>query len=95
MDGKPVLHESSVTLREPDSALKHSHCRPGLVRRLRFPLVDVVGRQDGLGLRPKNRLVPQVWSLTQFYSVEFSKSRIDVKKCVFNKRTIKVCVICC
>ena len=31
----------------------------------------------------------QVWSLTQFYSVDFSKSRIGVKKCVFNKRTIK------
>ena len=37
----------------------------------------------------------QVWSLTQLYSVEFSKSRIAVKKCVFNKRTIKVCVSCC
>ena len=37
----------------------------------------------------------QVWSLTQFYSVDCSKSRIDVKKCVFNKRTIKVCVSCC
>ena len=32
----------------------------------------------------------QVWSLTQFYSVDFSQSRIGVKKCVFNKRTIKV-----
>ena len=39
--------------------------------------------------------VPQVWSLTQFYSVDFSKSRIGVKKCVFNKRTIKVCISCC
>ena len=39
--------------------------------------------------------VAQVWSLTQFYSVDFSKSRIDVQKCVFNKRTIKVCVSCC
>ena len=37
----------------------------------------------------------QVWSLTQFYSVDFSKSRNDVKKCVFNKHTIKVCVSCC
>ena len=36
----------------------------------------------------------QVWSLTQFYSVDFSKSRIGVKKCVFNKRTIKVSVSC-
>ena len=40
-------------------------------------------------------LVDQVWSLTQFYSVDFSKSRIGVSKCVFNKRTIKVCVSCC
>ena len=38
--------------------------------------------------------VSQVWTLTQLYSVEFSRSRIDVKKCVFNKHTIKVCVSC-
>ena len=31
-------------------------------------------------------------SLTQFYSVIFSQSRWSVKKCVFGKRTIKVCV---
>ena len=37
----------------------------------------------------------QVWSLTQFNSVDFSPSKIGVKKCVFNKRTIKVCVSCC
>ena len=36
--------------------------------------------------------VVQVWSLTQFYSVDFSQSRIGVNKCVFNKRTIEVCV---
>ena len=39
--------------------------------------------------------ITQVWSLTQFYSLDFSQSRIDVKKCVFNKRTFKVCVSCC
>ena len=39
--------------------------------------------------------VGQVWSPTQFYSVDFSQSRIGVKECVFNKRTIKVCVSCC
>ena len=33
-------------------------------------------------------------SLTQFYSVDFLKSRIGVNKCIFNKRTIKVCVSC-
>ena len=37
----------------------------------------------------------QVWSLTQSYSVDFLKSRVCVNKCVFNKRTIKVCVSCC
>ena len=25
----------------------------------------------------------QVWSLTQFFSVDFSQSRISVKKCIF------------
>ena len=39
--------------------------------------------------------IVQVWSLSQFYSVDFSQSRIGVKKWVFNKRTIKVCVSCC
>ena len=33
----------------------------------------------------------QVWSLTQLYS----QLSISVKKCVFNKRTIKVCISCC
>ena len=37
----------------------------------------------------------QVWSLTPFYTVDFSQSRISVKKCVFNKCTFKVCVSCC
>ena len=36
----------------------------------------------------------QAWSLTQFYSVDFSRSRIGVKKWVFNKCTIKVHVSC-
>ena len=35
----------------------------------------------------------QVWSLTKLYSVDFSQSRIGVKKCIFNKRTIKVNVL--
>ena len=38
--------------------------------------------------------VQQVWSLTQFYSVDFPQPRIGGRKCVFNKRTIKVCVSC-
>ena len=36
-----------------------------------------------------------LWSPTQLYSADFSQSRIGVRKCVFNKRTIKVCVSCC
>ena len=36
----------------------------------------------------------QVWFLTQFYSVDFSRSKISVEKGVFNKRTIKVCTGC-
>ena len=35
---------------------------------------------------------PQVWSLTQFFSVDFSRLRINVKKFVFSKCTIQVCV---
>ena len=43
------------------------------------------------GVRTKT----QVRSLAQFYSVDFSQSRIGVNKCVFYKCTIKVCVSCC
>ena len=35
-----------------------------------------------------------LWQQTQSSSVDFSQSRIGVKKCVFNKHTIKVCVSC-
>ena len=41
------------------------------------------------------RLEAQLWSLTQLYYVDISQSRIGVKKCVLNKRTIKVCASCC
>ena len=47
------------------------------------------------GVRVEGGRVRQVWSLTQFYYVDFSKSRIGVNKCVLYKRTIKVCVSCC
>ena len=39
-------------------------------------------------------VVSQVWSLTQLYSIDFSKSRMGVSKCVFNKHTIEVRVSC-
>ena len=38
----------------------------------------------------KSGATNQVWSLAQFYSVDFSQSRIGVSKCVFDK----VCVGC-
>ena len=38
----------------------------------------------GSGAPPGGAQYDQVWSLTQLYSVEFSQSMIDVKKCVFN-----------
>ena len=37
---------------------------------------------------------PSVWSVTQFYSGDSWQSKIGVKKWVFYKRTIKVCVSC-
>ena len=48
------------------------------------------GRSSGPGCTGKC----QIWSLTQLYSVDFSPSSTGVKKCVCNKRTIKVCVSC-
>ena len=38
--------------------------------------------------------VGQVWSLTQFYSVDFSQSRIGGKEVRFQRTHIKVCVSC-
>ena len=59
--------------------------------------VDLAGVAFAAGLLEGDLAgVAQVWSLTQLlYSVDFSKSRIGVKKCVFDKRTIKICISCC
>ena len=46
------------------------------------------------GLPGTALLITMLMSLTQFYSVDFSQSRIGVNKCVFYKRTIKVCISC-
>ena len=56
------------------------------------PKVVYLVRSRSRGWR---QVIRQVWSLTHFYSVDFSKSRIGVKKCVFYKRKTKVCVSCC
>ena len=53
-------------------------------------VVDGPGRSPGLFQTSAAASGGQDWSLTQFYSVDFSQSRLGVKKCVFNKRTIKV-----
>ena len=53
------------------------------------PAVNFQALSQGLLLSPQGRSREagwdQVWSLTQFYSVEFSKSRIDVKKVRFQQ----------
>ena len=53
------------------------------------------GRHRGRGRLSSGDCRAKVGSPTQFYSVSFSQSSIGVQKCVFNKRTIKVCVSCC
>ena len=45
--------------------------------------------ENAIGAERYDKVCP----LSQFYSVDFSQSRIGVKECFFNKRTIKVCVI--
>ena len=62
-----------------------------------FRPLEEVKKDDGgpfsvEGDRPV--MAHSVWSPTQFYPVDFSLSRIGVKKCVFNKRAVKVCVSC-
>ena len=54
--------------------------------------VYVIRRNMGLS---QLQFDAQVWTHSlKSNSVDFSKSRIGVKKCVFNQRTIKVCVSC-
>ena len=79
-------------------------CRQPFRRDVAFGLSTLVVRGNNLDddddsdeLDANAAAAKQVWSLTQFYSVDFSKSKIDeidVKKCVFDKPTIKVCVSC-
>ena len=82
---------------EPPVALtlvvRHGHDAADIVLLLTVLLFGEVSNQvtSLLVVPDKN----QVWSLTIFYSVDFSQSRIGVNKCVFYKRTIKVCVSCC
>ena len=77
----PEAQDCHPVLMEENSALEIDLKMMFAARNFRLP----VGTQGKL----------QVWSLTQFYSVDFSNSRIGVKKCVFNKRTIKLCACCC
>ena len=68
----------------------------GAVEKRGVGAMEIVAMDMKLrGMYIARQLSFQVWSLTQFYSVDFSKSRIGVKKCVFYQRTIKVCVSCC
>ena len=68
---------------------------------LHFGVIAIFHRQDMPNKKAKEPLLSgmhhqwgaaQVWPLTHFYPVDISKSRIGIKKSVFKKRTIKVCV---
>ena len=55
------------------------------------------GRSDSLKENENNNQTTTSFAtglvtITQFYSVGFSQSRIGVEKCVLNKGTFKVCV---
>ena len=67
----------------------------GLGAGLEAVVAPVNGFLAAEGPPVAGRLEVQLWSLTQFYSIDFSQSRIGVKKCVFYKCTIKVRVTCC
>ena len=67
----------------------------GLGAGLEAVVAPVNGFLAAEGPPVAGRLEVQLWSLTQFYSIDFSQSRIGVKKCDFYKCTIKVRVTCC
>ena len=78
--GQTVLHQGST--RGSDIGLTVAHLallRLGLHNQVIFP--DLLF----WGTRRLLLLLSQVWSLTQFYSVDFSKSRIGVKKVRFQQ----------
>ena len=82
-----VLHPGALLqpIEEDHPGPVHSVLHLGLVGTPTDQLLDLILILPGL---------PQVWQLAQFYSVDLSKSRIGGKKCVFNKRTVKVCISC-
>ena len=79
----------------PDSLSNLVNCKLLVPRTIKECPHDVVRQELERIHAVAMERIKQVWSLTQFCSVDFSKSRINVKKCVFSKRTIKVCVSCC
>ena len=79
--------------------LFNEHYLAGILRfRINFssirssPVLGIMSMSGTMVYSVWHPALAQLWSLTQLYSVDFSQSRINVKKCVFNKRTIKVCV---
>ena len=70
------------------------HGPPNVVARLLAPPPQMgIGVEESAGL-DHQAVFPHVWSLTQFHSVDFSQSRICVKRCVFKKPSVKICVSC-
>ena len=55
--------------------------------------ITILESSESLNLPRAFALADQSGLVTiRFFSVDFSQSRIGVTKCVFNKRTIKVCI---
>ena len=94
-----VTAASGGTVRNPmrgggggSSGVERSRSSRGLIEsRTRRSRVSSASRVSG-GVYVKAH--EQVWSLTQLYSVSHNQGSV-LKKCVFNKRTIKVWVSCC
>ena len=85
----------------PEGVVEGHH--PSLLHQDQTLLVVVhvptlVGVDEGEVVGPRlsgvDEALQGIRSLSELYSVDFSQSRISVEKCVFNRRTIKVCVTC-
>ena len=76
----PLTSDVDTETRDNSRTVPQAHRRQVKAAKDRFNLTFCSLQQDG--------------SLNQFYSLDFSQSRTGVKKCVFIKLTIKICVSC-
>ena len=97
----PVYLPCSAAWRRLALWVVYEGCLPVPVHLL-IPVIRLfgvgVGNHVRLVIKPTCKFVKSSTGLvttTQFYSVDFSQSRIGADKCVFNKGTTKVRVSCC